>query len=80
MPADTRLLEVKNGVTFLQCLEASLHSDLLKEWERLTGNKLIASNPLDRMIDDATGYSLHTMAAFADFVYQFVWSNWTITS
>lgn len=75
---DTRLLEVKNGVTFLQCLEQALHSELLQQWERLTGNKLLASNRLNRMIDEATGYDQQLMKEFADFVYHFVWEMWEV--
>lgn len=67
-----RLLEQRNGVSFIECLNECLHSDLVKEWERLFGKKLVAANPLDRMIDEATGYDMAIMIEFADFVYQYV--------
>lgn len=68
--ADPRLLEVRNGLTFAECLIISASEpELVQQWERLTGNTLISSNPLNRMIDEATGYNLHVMGKFADFVY-----------
>lgn len=72
MSADTRLLEVRNGITFLQCLEQCIHTDLVTQWERLSGKKLVARNPLDRAIDEATGYDMAVMQEFADFCYNFV--------
>jgi len=57
MPTDIRLMQERNGVTFIDCLEAAVRSDLVKEWERLSGKKLVARSPLDKMIDEATGYS-----------------------
>jgi hypothetical protein len=70
--ADTRLLEQRNGVSFIDCLQASIQSELVTEWERLTGKKLVAQTPLDRMIDEATGYDQAVMGEFVDFVYEFV--------
>ncbi len=72
MATDTRLLEVRNGIPFIGCLETALHSDLVKEWERLSGKKLLPASPLDRMIDSATGYDMVMMREFADFVYEYV--------
>ena len=66
---DTRLLEQRNGVSFLECLEMSIHTPLLTEWERLSGKKLVPPSLLDRMIDEATGYDMVVMKEFADFVY-----------
>lgn len=70
-----RLLEQRNGVTFAECLETALHSELLTEWQRLSNKKLIASSPLDRMIDQATGYDQAVMQEFADFVYEYAWQS-----
>lgn len=71
---DTRLLEHRNGITFLECLEMCIQqADLIAQWERLSGKKLVASNPLDRMIDEATGYDQAVMGEFVDFVYNYVW-------
>ena len=77
---DARLLEKRNGVSFLECLEASIHSDLLQEWERLSGKKLVATSPIDRMIDEATGYDMHVMQEFADFCYTYVYSTYPGTA
>ena len=36
MPADTRLLEVRNGLTFAECLIISASKpELVQQWERL---------------------------------------------
>jgi len=68
-----RLFEERNGITFLECLTVAIHTEhLVQEWERLSGKKLIASNPLDRMIDEATGYGDEVMREFANFVYECV--------
>lgn len=45
---DTRLLEIRNGLTFMECL-----------------------------IDEATGYNLHVMGKFADFVYDCIFLKFT---
>ena len=75
-PTDTRPLEHHNGITFLQCLEMCLQQrELVSEWQRLSGKKLIASSPLDRAIDEATGYDVAVMGEFVDFVYDFVWQT-----
>lgn len=72
---DPRLLEVRNGITFVQCLEHCLHDrDFRTQWERLSGKTLLARNPFDRLIDKATGYDLAVMQAFADDVYRTVFS------
>lgn len=74
MSADTRLLEHRNGVTFLECLELCIQqADLIAQWERLSGKKIVASNQLDRMIDSATGYDVAVMGEFVDWVYNYVW-------
>lgn len=76
MSADTRLLEHRNGITFLECLELCIQqADLIAQWERLSGKKLVATNPLDRMIDASTGYDLAVMGEFVDFVYNYVWKT-----
>lgn len=75
---DTRLLEVRNGVSFLECLELCIQqADLIAQWERLSHKKLVASNPLDRMIDEATGYDQAVMGEFVDFVYNYVWMTFS---
>lgn len=72
--ADTRLLEVRNGISFIECLEMCIQQrDLVTEWERLSEKKLVAANPLDRMIDEATGYDQAVMGEFVDWIYNYVW-------
>lgn len=73
---DTRLLEHQNGVSFLECLELCIQQrDLIAQWERISGKKLVASNQLDRMIDASTGYDVAVMGEFVDFVYEYVWQT-----
>lgn len=72
---NARLLEERNGVTFLDCLDTCIHEhEFIAQWERLSGKKLLPASPLDRMIDEATGYNMVVMSEFADFVYEFVFS------
>lgn len=71
--SDTRILEERGGITFIDCLQACLmNSEFVQQWERLWGKKLTNASPLDRMIDAATGYDLAVMGEFADAVYQYV--------
>lgn len=68
----SRLLEIRQGVTFLDCLIVATNSDFPKEWERLTGKKLVALSPIDRMIDEATGYNKVLIQEYVDAVYNTV--------
>lgn len=78
MSIDARLLEQRNGITFLECLELCIQqADLIAQWERLSGKKLVATSPLDRMIDASTGYDVAVMGEFVDFIYDFVWVTFT---
>ena len=72
---EQRLLELRNGVSFVECLEAAVNSELVTEWQRLSGKQLIANSAIGRMIDEATGYDLAVMSEFADFVYTYVFST-----
>ncbi len=72
---DQRLLELRNGVSFVECLEACINSELVTEWQRLSGKQLIASSAIGRMIDEATGYDMAVMGEFADFVYTYVFQT-----
>jgi hypothetical protein len=75
---NTRLLEQRNGISFLDCLQFCLHtSEFVKEWERLSGKKLLPASPINRLIDEATGYDMAIMGEFADFVYASVFCTWT---
>lgn len=78
-----RLLEQRNGVTFVECLETCINtSELVNEWQRLSGKTLLPASPIARMIDEATGYDMAVMGEFADFVYTHVFSTFggTITA
>lgn len=72
---DARFLELRNGVSFVECLETCVNSEIVTEWQRLSGKQLVASSAIDRMIDEATGYDLAVMGEFADFVYTYVFQT-----
>jgi hypothetical protein len=70
---DSRLLEQRDGIPFIECLNMCLYNqEFVAQWERLSGKKLLAKSPIDRMIDEATGYDMAVMREFADFVYDVV--------
>lgn len=74
--ADTRLLERRNGISFLECLETCIHErEFVAQYQRLSGKKLVPTNPIDRMIDEATGYNMVVIGEFVDFVYEFVFQT-----
>jgi hypothetical protein len=76
MKEGLRLLEQRGGVTFVDCLVECIHtSEFVSEWQRLSGKKLLATNPLDRMVDKATGYDMSVIGEFADFVYDYVFKT-----
>ncbi len=83
---DTRLLEQRGGVSFLECLELCLLTrEFRKEWERLEGKTLegktfLPASPIERMIDEKTGYDMTMMREFADFVYAHVFRTFPIAS
>jgi hypothetical protein len=71
MATDTRLLEMRHGVSFLECLETCLYnSEFIAQWERLNKKKIVPTSPIDRMIDEATGHDVTLIGEFADFVYE----------
>jgi hypothetical protein len=75
MPTDkyTRFIEVRGGMTFIEVLWICLNArEFVVEWERVSGMSLFPKSPLDKMIDEATGYDKVVMSAFADFVYDYV--------
>lgn len=70
---DNRLLEMRNGLSFLECLEfCLLQPQFVADWERLSGQKLLSKNWLHQRIDEATGYDQEMIKLFADFVYKTV--------
>ncbi len=65
MTDEIKLLEKRNGISFLEFLETCIHeSEFVAQWERLTNNKLVVTNPIDSMIDKATGYDMVVMGKF----------------
>lgn len=64
-------------MTFAECvLECGKNAELVEQFDRLTGSslsKLGARAPLDRMVDEATGYDKAQATKFAAFVYEVVW-------
>lgn len=47
--------------------------ELVREFNRLTGYSLGDGSPIERMIDEATGFDRAAMAAFCKFVVEFIW-------
>lgn len=69
------------GLTFERVLaETAATEELVSEWDRLTGYRLRAlgrRSPIERMVDDASGYHADQMREiardFIEFVYNCVW-------
>ena len=66
---------MKNEVPTLEetiriCLETP---ELVKEYERLVGEKLVPTTPIHIMIDEATGYDKKKAHDFFDFVRDYIW-------
>jgi hypothetical protein len=58
------------------CAECLDNKDFVKEWNRLTGNKLgEARTPLQAAIDTACGYDPDekAMPEFIEFVHEYIW-------
>ena len=60
-----RLFEVRSGVSFIDCLQASANVDLVTEFDRLNGTKIINASP-------ETPGAREEFAKFADFVYDHI--------
>ena len=64
-------------MTFQEVCDVCItHDSLVKEWNRLTGNKLgVERTPIVKMIDEACGHDpdMKAMGEFVDFVYEFIW-------
>lgn len=60
-----------DGLTFMQCLEASAGSiELVQQFDRLYGATIASrKSPIEKMIDDATGKTKDDMAQFCRFVW-----------
>lgn len=67
------MLAVRQGIPFIECLNRCLHTpELVQQWERLSGKKLVSASPIERAIDEATGYDIELIKEFAEFVYEFI--------
>lgn len=71
----------QGALTFADCVAAAAgEPELVEEWDRLTGYRLRAigrRSPIERMVDDATGFEDSRMReiarSFVAFVFRFVW-------
>lgn len=62
-------------ITFLQCVFQCAQCDsFVKEWCRMRG-LMMATSPIDRMIDSASGYDSTIAATFFEDVYDLVWTR-----
>lgn len=67
-------------MTFTECVSTCISTpELIAEFNRLTGCNLgqsLSRTAIDKMVDEATGYSGERdedMAAFVMFVYEYIW-------
>lgn len=69
------------ATTFEQVLmHCAATPDLVAQFDRLTGSNLARKGaPIDLMVDDATGKTTDDVAAFAEFVREFVYLPWAMT-
>jgi len=56
--------------TIKMCLE---NQEFMKEYERLLGQKLVAGSPIEKMIDEATGYDKKLTNDFFNFIREYIW-------
>lgn len=47
--------------------------ELIKEYERLLDKKFVPSSPIEKMIDEATGYDKKLAHDFFNFVRDYIW-------
>lgn len=60
-------------LTFEKTVEECLKCpDFVKQYRRLRGARLGLGSPLEKMIDEATGFSKHEWNEFFDFVRDYV--------
>lgn len=63
-------------LTFEDCVRLCRgNAELVREWERLSGQRF-ARNPVETMVDQATGHGAAVAAAFEMFVLEYVWMTW----
>lgn len=53
--------------------EAINTSELIQQYERLTGARLRGGAPIEQMIDKSTGYDKEQWNRFFDFVRDYIW-------
>lgn len=68
--------EVRNdGPTFLDCVMLCARTpEFVENWQRLRGMSL-GKTPIDRMIDEATGYDREICEQFLNDVWECVWAR-----
>lgn len=67
-------------VTLQECVDACIKDDsFVKEYIRLTGNNILSlvehKHPINKMIDDSSGYTKDQLEKFVEFVYLSVYST-----
>lgn len=77
------IIEFINNPRFVAVLDKCLEEEeLIAQFERLTGIKRPPErqNPLERMVDDVTGFRKSQWSnffeAFIPFIHEFVWLRW----
>lgn len=72
--------ELRANCTFSTALsESARNKELIKQFERFAGMKMMATAPIDMMVDKATGFGDYRLKQFIYFVYDFIWSRLPIT-
>ena len=61
-------------MTFEQCVKEAWNTpDLVEQYKRLTGARLGGGLPIERMIDDASGFKEKEYTDFFNFVRDYIW-------
>ena len=73
----TFLQYTSEGLPFMAVVDECLsNKDLVTQIDRLYGlhlNKIAKRSPIERMVDEATGYSKDQLTTFVNIVYDLVW-------
>jgi len=76
MVKKTKSKQYKSGpITLEEAIVESLNTpELINQYQRLTGSRLIGKAPIDLMVDRATGYDdTKEWFKFFDFVKNYIW-------
>lgn len=66
---------MKESVEFIQCVAAcAANAEFVANWSRLRGIRF-GANPLERMIDEASGFNSEIARQFIADVHDLVWSR-----